>query len=75
MQAKNYRPICVMPLLYKLFSVLLQRRLAPTLDAQLSKEQAGFRKDYSILDHLHTLKRGMLAQQVGQRWLSARLVE
>ena len=30
-QAKNYRPICVMPWLYKLFAVMLQKRLAPTL--------------------------------------------
>ena len=54
-QAKNYRPICVLPLLYKLFAVLLQKRLTPFLDKQASREQAGFRAGYSTVDHLHTL--------------------
>ena len=46
-----------MPLLYKLLATLLQKRLTPVLDAQLSKEQAGFRKQFSTIDHLHTLTR------------------
>ena len=54
-QAKNYRPICVLPLLYKLFSTLLYSRLAPTIEEGLDKHQAGFRKDFSTLDHLHAL--------------------
>ena len=54
-KAKNYRPIGVMPILYKLFAVMLQKRLAPTLDAALTREQAGFRKNFSTVDHLHTL--------------------
>ena len=29
--------------------------MTPLLDAQLSKEQAGFRKNFSTIDHLHTL--------------------
>ena len=44
-QAKNYRPICVLPILYKLFAIMLQKRLTPALEAALSKEQAGFRKN------------------------------
>ena len=36
-QAKNYHPVCVMQLLYKLLAVLLQKSFSPTLDAQLSK--------------------------------------
>ena len=44
-----------MPLLYKLLAILLQQRLTPTLNEQLSKEQAGFRKGFSTIDHLHTL--------------------
>ena len=44
-----------MPLLYKLFATMLHKRLAPKLDAQLTPEQAGFRTDFSTLDHLHTL--------------------
>ena len=51
--AKNYRPICVLPLLYKLFSIMLYRRLQPTLDKELQKDQAGFRKCFNTVDHLH----------------------
>eukprot|EP00973_Karenia_brevis_P060491 8413299-Karenia_brevis.AAC.1 len=54
-EAKNYRPICVLPLLYKVFALMLYQRLAPTLDRYQKKEQAGFRKKYSTVDHLHTL--------------------
>ena len=32
-----------------------QKRLAPVLDKELTREQAGFRKDFSTTDHLHTL--------------------
>ena len=51
--AKNYRPICVLPLLYKLFSTMLYRRLQPSLDKELPKDQAGFRKKFGTVDHLH----------------------
>ena len=34
---------------------MLQTRLAPALESQLGREQAGFRKRYSTIDHLHTL--------------------
>ena len=64
-QAKNYRPICVMPLLYKLFAIMLQQRLAPSLDSALTREQAGFRKNYSTVDHLHTL---MQIQEKANEW-------
>ena len=64
-QAKNYRPICVMPLLYKLLAVMIQKRLTPTLERALSKEQAGFRKHYSTIDHLHTL---VQVQQKTDEW-------
>ena len=52
-QAKNYRPICVLPLLYKLFSTMLYSRLQPVLEKELQQDQAGFRKLFSTVDHLH----------------------
>ena len=52
--AKNYRPISVLPILYKIFSILIYCRLEPTLDAQQCKDQAGFRKGFSTVDHLFT---------------------
>ena len=42
----NYRPITIIPILYKLFSRLLRRRLEPILDAEQSEDQAGFRRGF-----------------------------
>ena len=40
----NYRPICSLPALYKLFSTILYARLYPMLDQKQAEDQAGFRK-------------------------------
>ena len=42
----NYRPICSLPALYKLFSTILNGRLYPVLDQKQAEDQAGFRKSY-----------------------------
>eukprot|EP00959_Pyramimonas_sp_CCMP1952_P439546 9201969-Pyramimonas_sp.AAC.1 len=47
-QAKNYIPICTIPLLYKLFSRLLYNRLQPVLDKRQTDDQAGFRPGRSV---------------------------
>ena len=52
-EAKNYRPICVLPILHKLFSTMVYQRLQPMLDKELTKEQAGFRKGFATIDHLY----------------------
>ena len=52
---QNYRPISIIPIVYKLFARLLYRRLNPILDAQQCPDQAGFRSNYSTVDHLFTL--------------------
>ena len=51
---QNYRPISIIPLLYKLFARLLYNRLEPLLDQHQSPDQAGFRHDYCTTDHLFT---------------------
>eukprot|EP00973_Karenia_brevis_P050366 6990483-Karenia_brevis.AAC.1 len=51
---KNYRPITIIPVLYKLFARLLYRRLLPILDKAQCEDQAGFRKGYNTADHLLT---------------------
>ena len=43
----NYRPITIIPLLYKVFPRLLYNRLEPTLDARQSPDQAGFCHNFS----------------------------
>ena len=51
----NYRPICSLPALYKLFSILYGR-LYPVLDQTQAEDQAGFRKSYQATDHLATYR-------------------
>ena len=58
---QNYRPICIIPLLYKLFSKLLYSRLYPILDAAQCPDQAGFRNKYSTVDHMFVF--GMLHEK------------
>lgn len=51
----NYRPISLMTNMYKIFSKLILNRLARPLDEQQPREQAGFRKNYSTIDHIHVV--------------------
>lgn len=53
-QPQNYRPIAIIPLLYKLFARLLYNRLEPILERHQCPDQAGFRHNYSTEDHLYT---------------------
>ena len=62
----NYRPICSLPALYKLFSILYGR-LYPVLDQQQAEDQAGFRKSYQATDHLATYR---LIEQKCHEWES-----
>ena len=50
--AGNYRPICSLPVLYKLFATLLYARLAPSLHRVQPPDQAGFRPNHRCDDHL-----------------------
>eukprot|EP00973_Karenia_brevis_P018272 2508732-Karenia_brevis.AAC.1 len=52
---ENYRPICVLPILYKIFSRVLLGRIASALESAQTVEQAGFRSGYSVDDHLFTV--------------------
>jgi hypothetical protein len=48
----NYRPITLLPILYKLFTRVLYLRIGSVLDAAQPVDQAGFRSGYSCDDHL-----------------------
>ena len=51
---RNYRPIAMLPVLYKVFAKVLVKRLRSTLDDVFDVEQAA-RSGMSCCDHVHTL--------------------
>ena len=52
---KNYRPICLLSNMYKLFTKIITTRLKKKLDENQPREQAGFRSKYSTTDHIHAI--------------------
>ena len=50
--AGNYRPICSLPVLYKLFATVLYARLAPSLHKIQLPDRGGFRPNHRTDDHL-----------------------
>ncbi|KAL0895220.1 hypothetical protein ABMA27_013658 [Loxostege sticticalis] len=60
---KNYRPIALLSHINKLFSRVLTNRLAARFDAFQPPEQAGFRKGFSTVDHIHTVRQIMQKSQ------------
>jgi exonuclease III len=54
----NYRGITILSCFGKLFTSVLNNRLSNFLDSQnaIGPEQAGFRKGYSTLDHIFTMR-------------------
>ncbi|KAK6744007.1 hypothetical protein RB195_010982 [Necator americanus] len=54
---RNYRPICLLSVLYKVFTKIILTRISRTLDEVQPQEQAGFRQGFSCLDHIQTVSR------------------
>lgn len=48
----NYRPISIMSNMYNVFSKVILNKITKTLDENQPREQAGFRRNFSILDHI-----------------------
>ncbi|VDO16914.1 unnamed protein product [Brugia timori] len=51
----NYRPISLTSNLSKIFCKLIKNRIYNTLDSHQPIDQAGFRKNFSTIDHIFTL--------------------
>ncbi|KAK6729879.1 hypothetical protein RB195_006747 [Necator americanus] len=54
---RNYRPICLLSVLYKVFTEITLMRISRTLDEAQPREQTGFRQGFSCLDHIQTVSR------------------
>ena len=74
----NYRPICSLPAMYKLFSTILYGRLYPMLDQTQAEDLAGFRKNLpeqrTTLQHTDCLDRNARSGEstCGQRRSTSR---
>ena len=51
----NQRPISLLNVVYKIFTKVITNRITRKLDENQPREQAGFRKGYSTIDHLQTV--------------------
>nr|CDJ95062.1 unnamed protein product [Haemonchus contortus] len=54
-QMKNYRPIALLSQPYKLFTKIILNRLERQYDEYQPVEQAGFRKGFCCMNHIHTI--------------------
>ncbi|KAK6741347.1 hypothetical protein RB195_009284 [Necator americanus] len=54
---RNYRPIRLLSVLYKVFTKIILTRISRTLVEAQPQEQAGFRQGFSCLDHIQTVSR------------------
>lgn len=52
----NYRPISLLPSIYKLFSSIIEKKIKESTEKYQPIEQAGFRRGFSTVDHIHSLE-------------------
>ena len=52
---KNFRPISLLPIIYKLFSPILLQWILQTLDFHQPTGQAGLRAGFPTIDHPHVI--------------------
>ena len=52
---QNYRPISLLPAIYKCFTKTLDERIQSQLEATQDVEQAGFRRGFSTIEQIHAV--------------------
>jgi hypothetical protein len=72
---KNYRPITLMSVFYKLFTKVLCNRTEKCLDEHQPPDQAGFRKGYGTMDHLFAVNQLIQKCQEFQQPLSMAFID
>ncbi|KAK6763720.1 hypothetical protein RB195_024157 [Necator americanus] len=53
----NYRPICLLSVIYKLFTRMMRNRIEKVFYEGQPCEHAGFRKGFSTIGHIHTVSK------------------
>ncbi|KAE9414062.1 hypothetical protein Angca_006728, partial [Angiostrongylus cantonensis] len=71
----NSRPICLLSVVYKLFTRVILNRIDRTLDEGQPCEQAGFRKGFTPMDQIHTLTRFIKVSREYKRSLSLTFID
>jgi sorting nexin-29 len=56
LNCNNYRPIAVLNTAYKIFSILLNKRLIENIENKLEDKQMGFRPNRSTTDNIFTVR-------------------
>lgn len=53
---RNFRPIALLSVIYKVFTTVIGSRMRNDLDSNQPVEQVGFRRSFSTIDHIFTIK-------------------
>lgn len=68
---KNYRPLSLLSVLYKLFSKIILNRISSTLDLDLTEHQAGFKRNFSTTDHIFVINQIIIIKKKYMTFLCA----
>ena len=56
LNCNNYRPITLLNIAYKIFAILLNRRLKENIENKLEDDQMGFHSNRSTIDNIFIIR-------------------